>query len=298
MMARRTKAQIAQLEAQIADVLKEDHPQSVRHIFYRMTDPRLPEPVEKTEHGYKQLQFRVTEMRRAKTLPYGWIADATRSGLHVYTFDEPGDLIYTYAARYRDNVWRESNEHVEVWCESRSIAGVIKDVCRQYAVTLYPSGGFSSMTLAFEAAGAINASGKSSAAIIYVGDYDPAGVLIDQSIEHELRTHLPGFPLTMNRIAVNELQIAEMDLPTKPRKQTDRRRLDIKETVEAEAIPAGTMRQMVADAVQRHLPSDVDLDTIAKRDKAVVGQLARLGVLVDMKGMAESLTAIADLENK
>ena len=41
---RRTDAQIAQLDEQIIDVLKEDHPQSVRHIFYRMTDPRLPEP--------------------------------------------------------------------------------------------------------------------------------------------------------------------------------------------------------------------------------------------------------------
>jgi hypothetical protein len=49
---RRTKAQTAQLEAQIFDVLAQDHPQSVRHVFYRMTDPRLPEPVLKTERGY------------------------------------------------------------------------------------------------------------------------------------------------------------------------------------------------------------------------------------------------------
>ena len=39
---RRTDAQLEQLDAQIIAVLKEDHPQSVRHVFYRMTDPRLP----------------------------------------------------------------------------------------------------------------------------------------------------------------------------------------------------------------------------------------------------------------
>src|SRR5262249_3895542 len=40
---RRTKAQVVQLDAQIIEVLAEDHPQSCRHVYYRMTDPRLPE---------------------------------------------------------------------------------------------------------------------------------------------------------------------------------------------------------------------------------------------------------------
>ena len=38
---RRTKTRMAQLDEQIIAVLREDHPQSVRHVFYRMTDPRL-----------------------------------------------------------------------------------------------------------------------------------------------------------------------------------------------------------------------------------------------------------------
>jgi hypothetical protein len=32
------------LARQIYEVLAADHPQSVRHLFYRMTDPRLEEP--------------------------------------------------------------------------------------------------------------------------------------------------------------------------------------------------------------------------------------------------------------
>jgi hypothetical protein len=55
---RRTKADIEQLDRQICDVLKEDNPQSVRHIFYRMTDPRLAEPVDKSERGYRHVQDR------------------------------------------------------------------------------------------------------------------------------------------------------------------------------------------------------------------------------------------------
>jgi hypothetical protein len=56
---RRSGAQVAQLDAQIVDVLSGDHPQSVRHVYYRMTDPRLPEPVPKDRrripHGAESL---------------------------------------------------------------------------------------------------------------------------------------------------------------------------------------------------------------------------------------------------
>lgn len=62
---RRTDAQLEQLDAQIIAILKEDHPQSVRHVFYRMTDPRLPEPVEKSDKGYRHVQERCVKLRRA-----------------------------------------------------------------------------------------------------------------------------------------------------------------------------------------------------------------------------------------
>ena len=85
---RRSKDQIAQLEAQIMDVLREDHPQSVRHVFYRMTDPRLPEPVEKSQAGYRQVQDRITRMRKAGRLAYGWISDLTRRGFPRFDLRE------------------------------------------------------------------------------------------------------------------------------------------------------------------------------------------------------------------
>lgn len=39
--ARRTKAAVEQLDEQMLNVLRADHPQSVRHVFYRMTDPKI-----------------------------------------------------------------------------------------------------------------------------------------------------------------------------------------------------------------------------------------------------------------
>ena len=256
MVARRkraTKAEQSVLDDQILDVLGEDHPQSVRHVFYRMTDPRLPEPVDKTEHGYRRVQRRCLALRRNGSIPYGWISDATRRGYHVSTFDGPGDFIRRFAGLYRAELWTEDLPHVEVWVESRSLAGVLTDTCRDLAVSLYPAGGFTSATLAYEAALEIDRKDRDSAVVVYVGDFDPAGLLIDQAIKAELEKHL-ATPLELHRLAVNEDQIAEFDLPTKPRKATDRRRPDIAETVEAEALPAAIMRRMVREAVEAYLP--------------------------------------------
>src|SRR5262245_42691226 len=90
---RRTADQVAILEEQILDGLLEDHPQSIRHVFYRMTNPRLEEPVSKDEHGYQQVQHRITELRRDERLPYGWITDATRRGHHTNTFANAGNFL-------------------------------------------------------------------------------------------------------------------------------------------------------------------------------------------------------------
>ena len=253
---RRTKAQIAQLDHQILDVLAEDHPQSVRHVFYRMTDPRLAEPVEKSDRGYRHVQHRLKQLRRAGRVPYHWITDATRRGHHVDTFANPAEFLRATAGLYRADLWRHADHYVEVWTESRSIAGVIESDCRELAVSLYPCGGFSSISLAHEAAGYINdvvIETDRRPVIIYIGDYDPAGVLVDKALEAELRLHTSA-PLSFLRIAITPEQITEYDLPTKPRKPGERRAPEVQHTVEAEAMPANSLRSLLRDHVEMYLP--------------------------------------------
>lgn len=255
---RRTAAAVGRLEQQILDVLAEDHPQSVRHVFYRMTNPRLLEPVEKSEAGYAQVQGRIVKMRRAGSLPYGWITDATRRGYFVDTFNGSGDFLRRVAGLYRSDLWQQADAYCEVWTESRSIAGTIQDDCEELAVSLYPCGGFSSITLAYEAAEMINGRGdRKPVVVFYVGDFDPAGVLIDVSLERELRSHLrPDVTMTFKRVGITLEQIETYDLPGKPRKAGDRRAPHILETVEAEALPAGILRRLLRAEVEALLPAN------------------------------------------
>ena len=254
---RRTNQQIEQLDDQIIQVLTEDHPQSVRHIFYRMTDPRLAEPVEKSDRGYRHIQYRCTELRRSGRIPYDWIADMSRRGYFVNTFSGVGDFIKRMAGLYRADLWELSDYRCEVWCESRSIASVIQSDCRELAVSLFPCGGFTSLSFAHSAAEQHNECGDSRPLIVfYIGDHDPAGVLIDISLEKELRLHLkPEIDMHFCRIAINERQISDYDLPTKPRKKTDKRSQQIDFTVEAEAMPANILRSILRNEIENLLPA-------------------------------------------
>lgn len=254
---RMLKTDVEQLERQIYEVLSKDHPQSVRHVFYRMTDPRLPVTVDKTEAGYIQVQNRMVKMRREGFLPYGWVSDATRRGWHTSTYSSTGDFLQSVASFYRRDLWTNVDTYVEVWCESRSIAGVIERTCDKWAVSLYPAGGFSSLTLAYQSAESIKYQlkcGKQRVLILYVGDYDPAGVLIDRSIESELLQHLGEVDLEFRRVAINDYQIDLLNLPTKPRKAGDRRASHIAATVEAEAMPAALLREILEQDISELIP--------------------------------------------
>jgi len=136
---RRTRNELDQLDAQIIAVLRADHPQSVRHVFYQMTNPRLAVSVEKSDRGYRHVQERCVRLRRTGAL----------------------------------------RKH------------------------------------------------------------------LDSAID-----------LDFARIAINEEQIAQYDLPTKPRKVADRRSPEVAATVEAEAMPASILRGLLRGAIEALLPEN------------------------------------------
>ena len=267
---RRSKDRMTALDAQIMAVLREDHPQSVRHVFYRMTDPRLSEPVEKSDRGYRHVQSRCVKLRRAGLIPYNWIADMSRQGYFTNTYSDAGDFIRQMGGLYRADLWRDAESRCEVWAESRSIASVMLADCKDLAVDLYPCGGFTSLSFVHAAAQFHNASpDKRPLVIVYVGDYDPAGVLIDVALQRELREHLRGdIELDFRRIGINEEQVELYDLPTKPRKDGDKRSQHVTYSVEAEAMPARDLRGILRLEVESLLPENaLDVAKVAEQSE-------------------------------
>jgi len=281
---RRTKDRMNQLDDQIVAVLAADHPQSVRHVFYRMTDPRLAEPIEKSERGYRHVQSRCVALRRSGRIPYGWFADMSRRGYFVNTFTDASDFLRSMNSHYRADLWRDAEYRCEVWAESRSIASVLLDDCQELAVSLFPCGGFSSLSFVHDAAQQHNHSGDTRPLkVFYVGDYDPAGVLIDVALQREMREHLnASIDLSFVRVGINDEQVKVYDLPTKPRKEGDKRSQHMTYTVEAEAMPARILRGLRRTNVEVLLPKGaLEVSKIAEDSERQ--QIERMAEIFDAR---------------
>jgi hypothetical protein len=246
---RRTKAELAEIDAALYEIAEAEEPVTVRGLFYRVMSRGL---VPKTEHGYAVVQRQALKMRRVGDLPYGWITDGSRLRLKPRTFSSAQAALENTARMYRRDLWIDQGRHVEVWTEKDAIRGVVSPVTVEYDVPLMISRGYSSETFLYETAEDINNEGV-PAVIYQLGDHDPSGVDAWRDIQRKLRGFVDAdVDVTFERIAVTPEQIIELDLPTRPTKQSDSRSAKFAgESVEVDAIPSTTLRDLVREAIER-----------------------------------------------
>ena len=203
------------------------------------------------------------DMRRSKDILYNWIVDNTRWMRKPRTFSGLTDFVDRSQKLYRRSLWDESDLYVEVWCEKEALAGVLFDVTEEYDVPLMISRGFVSESYLYTAADAITdrlagRAGAEQAVIYYFGDHDPSELKISESIESGLRrlcSHfLNGFnneDLFFERVAVTEVQIKDLELPTRPTKLVGNKHAvgwaEEAPSVELDAIPPGDLRALAQE---------------------------------------------------
>ncbi len=270
---RRTKAEIEVIRDGLYAILAEQHPATVRGVFYQAVSRGL---VPKTEAAYKTTVGRLlTEMRRSGELPYGWLADNTRWMRRPTTYSSLQDMLQLTAQTYRRALWGTQGAYVEIWLEKDALAGVLYEVTAQWDCPLMVTRGYPSLTYLHEAAEAIAEQDK-PVFIYYLGDHDPSGVDIPRFVEVELRRLAPGAAITFERIAVTDEQIVELHLPTRPTKKSDSRSKAFEgESVEVDAIPAPVLRDLVANRIQAHIDQDA-LDRLLGIEAAEAQTLATM----------------------
>ncbi len=251
---RATKAQMEDRYASIHAIVAEQKPMTVRQVFYQCTVRGV---VEKTELGYLKVQQALVKMRRNVMLPYGWLADNTRWQRKPSSYDSVEDALEETARFYRKNLWTDADCYVEIWLEKDALSGVIYPVTAKFDVPLMVARGYASLSFLHGAAEYIN-SLSVPAHIYHLGDFDPSGVNAGESIESTLRELAPDAEIYFERLAVLPSQIEEWDLPTRPTKTTDTRakKFGDRESVELDAIAPDLLRQIVRDAIERHLPPE------------------------------------------
>ena len=252
---RRSKEEIEAIECALFDLLADENPMTVRQIFYRMVSLGA---IDKTEAEYKGTICRLlARMRKQGVLPFGWIADNTRWMRKPQSHTGMEAALMRCAETYRRDLWAELPAYVEIWLEKDALAGVLYEETHSWDVPLMVTRGYPSLSYLYEAAEAISARDK-PAFLYYFGDYDPSGVDIPRTVERSLREYAPEAEIYFERMAVSPLQIEAWGLPTRPTKKTDSRSKNFEgESVEVDAIPPQTLRELVRECVVQHIDADV-----------------------------------------
>ena len=252
---RATQAEMHERHLALCSIVADAAPTGVRFCYYRAVSQGI---VPKTDNGYRMVQRALMHLRETGIIPWTFIVDSSRWMRKPETWSSGDKLLHEVARTYRRSNWDDSDERVEVWCESESVAGVIFPVTSQWDVPLYPMKGQTSASFAYAAAMEYK-DDERPLIIYYVGDYDPAGLEIEAHLAHKLRKYSARADMTIERLACTRQLIAELDLiGGKPKKRTWKHpALGVQpfagEAVEVEAIDAPILRNIVSDAITSHL---------------------------------------------
>jgi len=253
---KRARASRVEMEARhvaLLDITAEMQPMTVRQVFYQASVRGI---VDKTEAGYGKVQRALVDLRRDGSLPFDWIADNARWQRKPRSWRDPAEAIRQTARFYRKALWADAEDYVEVWLEKDALSAVVYDVTSEFDVPLMVARGYASLSFLHEAAEEI-ASQDRPTYIYHLGDFDPSGVNAAEKIEESLRTFAPASEIHFTRLAVLPWQIEAWDLPTRPTKQSDSRARGFGDiSVELDAIDARTLRDLVRNALERHMPAD------------------------------------------
>ena len=256
--SRATKAEMEERAAFLIDYAVEHGPVTVRQLYYQAEVNGLP-GIDKTESSYAKVQRQVLELRRAGRLDYDDIADATRWMRKPDSFNGIEEALAETARLYRKNLWRDASSYVEIWCEKDALAGVIYQVTSKYDVPLMVARGFASETFCYEAV-AQRGDDDRPYYVYYLGDFDRSGHDAARSLEEKLTRFADeeGIEVVFQTIAVNELQVYSLDLPTRPHKRESSadKKWPHAFACELDAMEPDELRSLIEKAINRHLPQD------------------------------------------
>jgi len=270
---------LAALLAAIRSILDgEEHPITVRHLFYRLVGLGV---IPKTENAYRGLVNHLSNWRRNGEIPWDGFADSTRWHIRKPAFDGVEDALQGTRETYRRDMWTTQPHYVELWLEKDAIASIVADVAGEFGVPVFVCRGFASLSSLYGAAQTFKemAGNGKRVTIFHLGDYDPSGHAAADAIE---RTLIDDFEcdIYFDRLAILPGQIARLHLPTRPTKQSDSRARNWSgaECVELDSMKPADMRALVEDSITDLIDAH-EWRQLQKIEKAERESLAKIRVV-------------------
>lgn len=130
---------------------------------------------------------------------------------------------------------------IELWCEKSTMDDIIKPLCNRYDANYCTGQGELSISMVKDFLDRTVRSGR-PARILYISDYDPAGLGMPVSIARKIEWFIANFEeyseleVKLEAIVMTADQVAQYNLPRKPVKETDMRKANWIKTQGAGAV--------------------------------------------------------------
>jgi hypothetical protein len=248
-------SKIGKLREELLKLLSEHHrdqalPTSARFLFYELVARGLISKERKTtgRRPDQDMNDALTDLRKSGDIPWNWIIDETRSLDDYSGSTSIKDGVLNFLPGARLDPW--TGKTILVLTESRSLAGVLRDLAYKYAIQIASTngqcGGFLHTTIAPLLEDALPV-------VLYLGDYDLAGNQIEENSRRVLEKATAAV-LDWERIALNLEQVEQYQLPTI--QKNDRRYKDRggHEAVETEALSQTLIVELLQTRLNELLP--------------------------------------------
>lgn len=217
---------------------------TVRQLFYVLIS-RFPRSYPATRAFYKRLDRYLAKIRRVNLEVHKKFIDSTRQFI-------------TPPIPYH---------RIEIWVEKGSIRNFIGELAVEYRLSIQVLRGFASLSMYRKALK--RARKRRVDLVLYIGDFDPSGLLIEKVAEEEM-DHKLGIRFV--RLALTMPQISRLKPPSRPVNRKDSR---VKEYIEkygsrcweVEAIRPRTLYRLIEQRLKDAVPSEFLVEA-RSREKA------------------------------
>jgi hypothetical protein len=235
-------------------------PTSARFLFYELVAagviPKHPTGARRADQGVIDA---LTDLRERGAIPWDAIVDETRSLDDFTGYPSVADGVDAYLNAIGLDPW--DGKAPLIITESRSLAGVLRALTRDYAAMTAPTNGQVAGFLNNDIAPRLTRGTR----VLYLGDYDRAGNDIEVNTRRVLERYRS---LRWERLALTADQVNDPQYNLAPSIKTDRRRKDggEHEAVETEALSQATIVRIVRDRLDALLPEP--LEDVLEREEA------------------------------
>ena len=231
-------------------------PTSGRFLFYELVQRGIiskdKTPTKPDRSSARQPAQNVSDalmaLREAGEVPWEWIADEKRSITYHTTYESIRAGVIAKLPYVRLDPWGGNAPFVLT--ESRSLAGVLSEICSDHGVPIAATNGQCGGFLHTDVAPAL----RENQRVLYMGDWDLAG----NDIEANTRRVLEHDPDNWERIALTEEQVGLYSLPIIIKH--DKRFKDHRPhwAVETEALSQRVITEILLAKLTELLPEPLD----------------------------------------